>query len=334
MLGCTDCISVVPGEPQTCAGAAILTDIVFWVWGVIVPFLQIPHLRLSPPQALFYNISCKHMLLFPNGWPYPFLELNNKWAPIWYLCLAVIHAPCYGVYYLIVRDKNTILPRLFPQAFLSQDVPEGICGLSFANKGCLLHIVEHNGVAYGVNIETRELLKEFKITKKSITSLAFSHDEKYLAIVSSRPRVISWEIGEEILKFPNDLGNVEHISISSDAKNLVTSDFEDQHEAVEGVLLDDDLNEPTMGEKLASLSVLDGNKSRSDIEQESSIPAKSPSADSVHVLLKQALNADDRTLLLDCLFTQNEKVVVTFQRPCCSRSLTLCSIIISSCIFN
>ena len=83
----------------------------------------------------------------------------------------------------------------------------------------------------------------------------------------------------------------------------------DQHEAAEGVLLDDDLNEPTMGEKLASLSVLDGNKSRSDIEQESSIPAKPPSADSVHVLLKQALNADDRTLLLDCLFTQNEKVL-------------------------
>ncbi|KAG5149803.1 hypothetical protein JHK82_016684 [Glycine max] len=46
-----------------------------------------------------------------------------------------------------------------------------------------------------VNTETGELLKEFKITKKSITSLAFSHDEKYLAIVSSRPRVISWEIG-------------------------------------------------------------------------------------------------------------------------------------------
>ncbi|KHN28131.1 Partner of Y14 and mago [Glycine soja] len=122
-------------------------------------------------------------------------------------------------------------------------------------------------------------------------------------------------------------GNVEHISIPSDAKNLVTSDFEgkhlqvwkcdlnsgslckDQHEAAEGVLLDDDLNEPTMGEKLASLSVLDGNKSRSDIEQESSVPTKPPSADSVHVLLKQALNADDRTLLLDCLFTQNEKVL-------------------------
>ena len=30
-------------------------------------------------------------------------------------------------------------------------------------------------------------------------------DEKYLAIVSSRLRIISWEIGKEILKFPNDL---------------------------------------------------------------------------------------------------------------------------------
>uniref|UniRef100_A0A0R0IYX3 Small-subunit processome Utp12 domain-containing protein n=1 Tax=Glycine max TaxID=3847 RepID=A0A0R0IYX3_SOYBN len=381
---------------------------------------------------------------------------------------------------------------------LTTSHPGGICGLSFANKGRLLRIVGHNGVAYEVNTETGEVLKEFKISKKSITSLAFSNDEKYLAIVSSRLRIISWEIGKEILKFPNDLGNVQLISISSDAKNLVTSDFEgkhlqvwkcdlnsgnvgrgptlpirhpplildchsgcnkedvvvlavtgrgsayiwnlnassedqiqptklntktkivetekengvsskkrhasiiasrlqpveedkqikalvtygsvdhpqfsvlnisnsgenivlyvgdetdsvqqhdspsgkaaipmeskkvkkrqatsdpdpptstdeedlvfnvDQHEAAEGVLLDDDLNEPTMGEKLASLSLLDENKSRSEIEQESSVPAKPPSADSVHVLLKQALNADDRTLLLDCLYTQDEKVI-------------------------
>ncbi|KAL5135791.1 hypothetical protein HKD37_03G008621 [Glycine soja] len=53
-------------------------------------------------------------------WPYPFLELNNKWAPIWYLCLAVIHAPCHMACIIwIVRAKNTILPRLFPRAFLS-----------------------------------------------------------------------------------------------------------------------------------------------------------------------------------------------------------------------
>ncbi|KAK7255280.1 hypothetical protein RIF29_28687 [Crotalaria pallida] len=365
--------------------------------------------------------------------------------------------------------------------------PGGVCGLSFANKGRLLHVVGHKGMASEINIETGEVLKEFKISKKSISSLAFSHDEKYLAIVSSKLRVKSWENGEEVLKFPDDLGNVQNVSISSDAKALVTSDFEsknlkvwrcdlnsgtvisgptlpmrhsplvfechhgcneeddlavvavsgsgaayiwnlslssedeirptkitvkinkqnnesskkkhssiiasrlqpfgedkqmkalvaygsvdhpqftilnisnsgenivlnagdeidsvqqhdspekvpveskktkkrqatsdpdlptttdkvdlDQSEAADGVLLDDDPSEPTMGEKLASLSLLDENISKSDKEQESSVLAKPPSADSVHVLLNQALNADDRALLLDCLYTQDEKVI-------------------------
>jgi len=52
-----------------------------------------------------------------------------------------------------------------------------ICGLSFADKGCVLRIVGRNGMAYEVNTETGQLLKEFKVSKKSITSLAFSHGE-------------------------------------------------------------------------------------------------------------------------------------------------------------
>ncbi|KAK7325215.1 hypothetical protein VNO77_29373 [Canavalia gladiata] len=83
----------------------------------------------------------------------------------------------------------------------------------------------------------------------------------------------------------------------------------DQGEVADGILHDDDLSEPTMGEKLAGLSLQNENKLRSDKEQDSSVPTKPPSADSVHVLLKQALNADDRTLLLDCLYTQDEKVI-------------------------
>ncbi|XP_020212524.1 uncharacterized protein LOC109797042 isoform X1 [Cajanus cajan] len=135
---------------QTCAGAAILTDIVFWC--IIVPFLSISHLRLNPLMGCMHAMNAVFLLLetalnnlpFPwfrisyfvlwscgyvifqwiihafgfKWWPYPFLELNNKWAPIWYLCLALIHVPCYGVYYLIVRAKNRNLPRLFPEAFL------------------------------------------------------------------------------------------------------------------------------------------------------------------------------------------------------------------------
>lgn len=81
------------------------------------------------------------------------------------------------------------------------------------------------------------------------------------------------------------------------------------YEVADEVVLDDnDINEPTMGEKLASLNLLEENKSETDKELEPSIPAKPPSADSVHVLLKQALHADDRALVLDCLYTQDEKV--------------------------
>ena len=43
--------------------------------------------------------------------------------------------------------------------------------------------------------------------------------------------------------------------------------------------------------------------------QESPPSTKPPSADSVNILLKQALRDDDRALLLDCLYTQDEKVV-------------------------
>jgi len=69
-----------------------------------------------------------------------------------------------------------------------------------------------------------------------------------------------------------------------------------------------DMNEPTMAEKLASLDLVDDNKSKSITKLEPSAIPIPPSADSVHLLLKQALNAEDNTLLLDCLYTSDEKV--------------------------
>lgn len=69
-----------------------------------------------------------------------------------------------------------------------------------------------------------------------------------------------------------------------------------------------DLDEPTMAEKLASLDLQNGENEKSDVEKASSPTIKPPSADSVHVLLKQALHADDHSLLLDCLYTRDEKV--------------------------
>ncbi|KAH8521108.1 hypothetical protein H0E87_002243 [Populus deltoides] len=83
----------------------------------------------------------------------------------------------------------------------------------------------------------------------------------------------------------------------------------DHGEATDGVLVEHDVNEPTMGEKLASITLQDDDKISSHEMQESPPSAKPPSADSVNILLKQALRADDRALLLDCLYTQDEKVI-------------------------
>lgn len=64
-----------------------------------------------------------------------------------------------------------------------------------------------------------------------------------------------------------------------------------------------------MGEKLAMLHLEDNSEDKSNKNLEFALQKKPPSADSVHVLLKQALHADDRALLIDCLYRQDEKVI-------------------------
>ncbi|KAF8106125.1 hypothetical protein N665_0147s0078 [Sinapis alba] len=70
----------------------------------------------------------------------------------------------------------------------------------------------------------------------------------------------------------------------------------------DGVLVDDAHNEPTMGDKFESLNLVSGVESNKD-------SAQPPTAASVNVLLRQALHADDRALLLDCLYNRDEQVI-------------------------
>ncbi|KAL9682623.1 hypothetical protein QQ045_014425 [Rhodiola kirilowii] len=85
--------------------------------------------------------------------------------------------------------------------------------------------------------------------------------------------------------------------------NSQYSEFED------GGVLDDD-NEPTMGEKLERLKLMEIEKDKDEEKKEvSAAPVVPPSADSVHVLLKQALRAEDRAMLLECIYNQDEKVI-------------------------
>ncbi|XAR67755.1 hypothetical protein NMG60_11002644 [Bertholletia excelsa] len=76
--------------------------------------------------------------------------------------------------------------------------------------------------------------------------------------------------------------------------------------------MEDNLNEPTMGDKLGSLNLHDNTEIKSHERVEYSQLKKPPRADSVHVLLKQALHTNNQALILNCLLTQDEKVV-----PCC-----------------
>lgn len=135
---------------QTCAGAVILADIVFWC--VIVPFLSNTHLALNLMMGCMHTLNVAFLLLdtsvnslrFPwfrlayfvlwsstyaifqwaihacgfPWWPYIFLDLATPYAPLWYLILAVAHLPCYGFFVLIVKAKNSLLFKWFPHAYL------------------------------------------------------------------------------------------------------------------------------------------------------------------------------------------------------------------------
>ncbi|XP_042476110.1 uncharacterized protein LOC122057852 [Macadamia integrifolia] len=138
---------------QTCAGAVMITDIVFWF--LIVPFLSIEHFTLNLLMGCMHTFNLALLLLdtslnslpFPwfrlsyfilwsclyvtfqwvvhacgmSWWPYPFLELSTPWAPVWYLCLAVVHIPCYGIYALIEKAKNAIFSKCFPNAYIKSN---------------------------------------------------------------------------------------------------------------------------------------------------------------------------------------------------------------------
>ncbi|XP_010506740.1 PREDICTED: uncharacterized protein LOC104783302 [Camelina sativa] len=140
---------------QTCAGAVVMTDIVFWL--VIVPNLSNAHFGLNTLMICMHTANAGFLLLetvlnslpFPwfrigyfvlwsclyvvlqwiihacgfTWWPYPFLELDRPWAPIWYLCMAIIHIPCYGAYAAIVIAKNSCFTYLFPNAFVKSYNP-------------------------------------------------------------------------------------------------------------------------------------------------------------------------------------------------------------------
>lgn len=133
---------------QICAGAVVLTDVIFWL--IIFPFMTSVDHKLtfyvismhSVNVVLFGDtiLNCMRFPMFRFGyfilwtatyvvfqwiihacisfwWPYPFLDLSSSFAPLWYLAVGLLHIPCYGVFALLVRLKHSWMSRSFPDSY-------------------------------------------------------------------------------------------------------------------------------------------------------------------------------------------------------------------------
>lgn len=130
------------------AGAIVLTDCVFWF--IMVPFLAMKDYNLnffiinmhSINAVLLLGDTALNSLRFPwfriayfvlwtcvfvvfqwivhaciaLWWPYPFLDLSSSFSPIWYLSVALLHGPCYGIFVLVIKLKHFLLSKWFPDS--------------------------------------------------------------------------------------------------------------------------------------------------------------------------------------------------------------------------
>lgn len=134
---------------QTNAGAVMITDLVFWF--ILYPFLAHNQYDMSFLLIGTHSINvvfiigdtALNSLRFPwfriayfmlwTGifvsaqwiihanvsiwWPYPFLDLTYPGAPIWYLVVALLHFPCYGLFALVLRLKQSLLGSWFSDSY-------------------------------------------------------------------------------------------------------------------------------------------------------------------------------------------------------------------------
>ncbi|XP_074316257.1 uncharacterized protein LOC141652613 [Silene latifolia] len=134
---------------QMNAGAVMLTDMVFWF--ILVPFLSTKNYDLNFFIINMHTVNLVFLLgdtalnslHFPwfriayfilwtsffvifqwvlhacisIWWPYPFLDLSSSFAPLWYSAVAIMHIPCYGIFFLIIKLKHVVLSRYFPHSY-------------------------------------------------------------------------------------------------------------------------------------------------------------------------------------------------------------------------
>ncbi|KAI3808731.1 hypothetical protein L1987_24690 [Smallanthus sonchifolius] len=134
---------------QMTAGAVMLTDGVYWL--LIFPFLTIVDYEMSFLTVVVHSLNLvlllgdtamnslgfpwfriSYFILFTafyvifewivhafvaTWWPYPFLNVSEQYAPMWYWVVASLHLPCYVIFALCVKTKYFILSRWFPESY-------------------------------------------------------------------------------------------------------------------------------------------------------------------------------------------------------------------------
>ncbi|KAG6436708.1 hypothetical protein SASPL_101610 [Salvia splendens] len=84
---------------------------IYLVWAHLLHSMELLLRRLSMGYScLLRQMGCM--------WPYPFLDLSTPWAPLWYLALALVHIPFYGLYVWLTKAKHKAFSTWFPNAFM------------------------------------------------------------------------------------------------------------------------------------------------------------------------------------------------------------------------
>lgn len=126
---------------QTLAGAAMLTDAVYWLgifplmkdlprtydfleinlhgMNVVFVIVDIMLSRMKFPwfRGAYFTMWTVIYVLFQwsvhalgvDWWPYPFLDPTQTYAPLWYLALCISHVVCYGLIWGVTYLKRRFL---------------------------------------------------------------------------------------------------------------------------------------------------------------------------------------------------------------------------------
>ncbi|CAI9280979.1 unnamed protein product [Lactuca saligna] len=112
-----DALDCLDQNRKTCAGAIMLTDLLFWC--LLLPFQSGDGFKLTLLIGCMHSLNAVFLILDSaiNNLVSDWIAFTN-----WYFGIAFVHLPCYGLYVWLVKVKASMLSKMFLQAFIVQRV--------------------------------------------------------------------------------------------------------------------------------------------------------------------------------------------------------------------